>query len=355
MNFSNSKWFIVSGAALGALGALLVYFGNPGNMGVCAACFLRDTAGALGFHRAGVVQYVRPEIIGLILGGFLASVLWTKEFSATTGSSPFVRFFLGFFAMIGCLVFLGCPWRAFLRLGGGDMTAIAGVIGIFAGVCAGVFFKKLGYGLTHETKTQAAIGVLPTVMGILLLAALAFGLNLGENGALFSSAKGPGSMHAPILISLGFSIVVGALMHKSKFCSVGAFGRLFKKDFSMFTGIISIVVFASIVNLALGQYKFGFEGQPIAHNDVLWNFLSMTLAGLCFSLSEGCPGKHLVQMGTGNLSSVIFVIGMAAGAAVAHNFLLASSPSAITAAAPWAVAIGFVFAVYVGFFHKKAA
>ena len=44
MNFSNSKWFIVSGAALGALGALLVYFGNPGNMGVCAACFLRDTA-----------------------------------------------------------------------------------------------------------------------------------------------------------------------------------------------------------------------------------------------------------------------------------------------------------------------
>ena len=220
------------------------------------------------------------------------------------------------------------------------MTAIAGFVGIFAGVCAGVFFKKLGYGLTHETKTQTAIGVLPTVMGILLLAALAFGLKLGENGALFSSAKGPGSMHAPILISLGFSVVVGALMHKSKFCSVGAFGRLFKGDFSMFTGIISIVV---------------FEGQPIAHNDVLWNFLSMTLAGLCFSLSEGCPGKHLVQMGTGNLSSVIFVIGMTAGAAVAHNFLLASSPSGITAAAPWAVAMGFVFAVYVGFFHKKAA
>ena len=123
----------------------------------------------------------------------------------------------------------------------------------------------------------------------------------------------------------------------------------------MFTGIISIVVFASIVKLALGQYKFGFEGQPIAHNDVLWNFLSMTLAGLCFSLGEGCPGKHLVQMGTGNLSSVIFVIGMAAGAAVAHNFLLASSPSAVTSAAPCAVAIGFVFAVYVGFFHKKTA
>ena len=347
--------YIIAGASLGILGPVLVHFGNPANMGVCAACFLRDSMGALGFHQAKVVQYLRPEILGLIIGGFLASMLWSRNFTPISGSAAFSRFFLGVFAMIGCLIFLGCPWRAFLRLGGGDMTAVAGVVGIFAGVCAGVFFKKLGYGLTHETKTQAAIGVLPTIIGILLLAALAFGLKLGENGALFSSAKGPGSMHAPILISLGFSIVVGALMHKSKFCSVGAFGRLFKKDFSMFMGIISIVVFASIVNLALGQYKFGFEGQPIAHNDVVWNFLSMTLAGLCFSLSEGCPGKHLVQMGTGNLSSVIFVIGMAAGAAVAHNFLLASSPSGITAAAPWAVAMGFVFAVYVGFFHKKAA
>lgn len=126
---------------LGALGALLVYFGNPGNMGVCAACFLRDTAGVLGFHRAGALQYVHPEITWLILGGFLASVFWTKEFIATTGSSPFVRFFLGFFAMIGCLVSLGCPWRAFLRLGGGDMTAVAGVVGILR-ACARAYFSK---------------------------------------------------------------------------------------------------------------------------------------------------------------------------------------------------------------------
>ena len=111
----------------------------------------------------------------------------------------------------------------------------------------------------------------------------------------------------------------------------------------------------SFANLALGQYKFGFEAQPIAHNDFVWNFLGMVLAGLCFSLSEGCPGKHLVQMGTGNLHSGIFVIGMMAGAGFAHNFLLASSPAGITPYAPWAVGLGFVFAVYVGVLNRAKA
>ena len=107
----------------------------------------------------------------------------------------------------------------------------------------------------------------------------------------------------------------------------------------MFYGIVSIVLFASITNLVLDQYKFGFEGQPIAHNDMLWNFLGMTLAGLCFSLSYGCPGKHLVQMGAGNLSSAVFVLGMGAGAAISHNFILvlASSGAGITPFAPYAV------------------
>ncbi len=55
---ANTKWFIVSGIALGALAAYLVYAGNPGNMGICAACFLRDSSGALGFHRVETLQYL---------------------------------------------------------------------------------------------------------------------------------------------------------------------------------------------------------------------------------------------------------------------------------------------------------
>ena len=340
-----TRYFIISGAVLGIVAAFLAYAGNPANMGICAACFLRDTSGALGFHSVQTLQYLRPELIGLVLGGFLASLFWTKEFTPKNSTATFSSFFLGVFAMIGALVFLGCPWRAFLRLGGGDMTAIG----------IGLFFKKNGYKVDESVSVSKNIGFLPVIFSILLLLALVFGLKIGENGALFSSVKGPAAQHAALFISLIGGLVVGVFMQKSKFCSVGAFARAYKGDFSMFWGVVAIIAFASIANLALGQYKFGFETQPIAHNDFVWNFLGMVLAGLCFSLSEGCPGKHLVQMGTGNLHSGIFVIGMMAGAGFAHNFLLASSPAGITPYAPWAVGLGFVFAVYVGVLNRAKA
>lgn len=350
-----TKYFIISGALLGLVGAFLVYAGNPGNMGICAACFLRDTSGAFGLHSVPTLQYLRPELIGLVLGGFLASFFWTKEFASKNSNASFTSFFLGVFAMIGALVFLGCPWRAFLRLGGGDMTAIAGFIGLAVGVGIGLFFKNKGYKVEESVAVPKSIGFLPVIFSVLLLLALIFGLKLGENAPLFSSVKGPASQHATLIISLLGGALVGVFMQKSKFCSVGAFGRAFKGDFSMFYGVIAVIVFASVANLALGQYKFGFEGQPIAHNDYVWNFLGMVLAGLCFSLSEGCPGKHLVQMGAGNLHSGIFIIGMIAGAAFSHNFLLASSPAGISAYAPYAVGLGFVFALYVGLLNRAKA
>lgn len=350
-----TRYFIISGAVLGIVAAFLAYAGNPANMGICAACFLRDTSGALGFHSVQTLQYLRPELIGLVLGGFLASLFWTKEFAPKNSTATFSSFFLGVFAMIGALVFLGCPWRAFLRLGGGDMTAIAGFLGLAAGVGIGLFFKKNGYKVDESVSISKNMGFLPVIFSVLLLLALVFGLKIGENGALFSSVKGPAAQHAALVISLIGGLVVGVFMQKSKFCSVGAFARAYKGDFSMFWGVVAIIAFATIANLALGQYKFGFEAQPIAHNDFVWNFLGMVLAGLCFSLSEGCPGKHLVQMGTGNLHSGIFIIGMMAGAGFAHNFLLASSPAGITPYAPWAVGLGFVFAVYVGVLNRAKA
>ena len=118
--FFASRWgIILAGAVICVLAPLLQYLGNPPNMGVCVACFERDIAGALGLHRAGVVQYIRPEIIGFVLGAMVAALAF-REFKARAGSAPIVRFVLGFFAMIGALAFLGCPWRALLRLSAGD-------------------------------------------------------------------------------------------------------------------------------------------------------------------------------------------------------------------------------------------
>ena len=129
--FASRAGIVAVGCAIGVTAALLQYFGNPPNMGICVACFERDIAGALGLHRAGAVQYIRPEIIGLTVGAFLAALV-AKEYRPRGGSAPLVRFFLGVFAMIGALVFLGCPWRATLRLAGGDGTPSRAIAGLAA-------------------------------------------------------------------------------------------------------------------------------------------------------------------------------------------------------------------------------
>ena len=114
---------VSAGAAVGLAAIFLMLLGNPANLGFCIACFLRDIAGACGLHNAAKVQYVRPEIIGLVLGA-LAMSLATREFRARAGSAPAVRVVLGGFVMIGALAFLGCPLRMVLRLGGGDLNAL---------------------------------------------------------------------------------------------------------------------------------------------------------------------------------------------------------------------------------------
>ncbi len=66
---------ILSGLFIGIAAVVLALKGNPPNMGFCIACFERDVAGALGLHRAGLVQYLRPEIIGIVLGAFIAALV----------------------------------------------------------------------------------------------------------------------------------------------------------------------------------------------------------------------------------------------------------------------------------------
>ena len=82
---------LLAGIVVGIAALVLTAAGNPKNMGFCIACFERDIAGALGFHSAGKVQYIRPEIIGIVLGASLAA-FGAKEFRAKAGSSPACRF-----------------------------------------------------------------------------------------------------------------------------------------------------------------------------------------------------------------------------------------------------------------------
>ena len=127
--------------------------GNPKNMAICVACFIRDMAGSMKFHTAAVVQYFRPEIVGFVLGSFIISN-FTKEYKATGGSSPIIRFFAGVAMMIGALVFLGCPLRMIIRMSAGDLSAYIGFIGLLAGIATGTFFLKRGYSLEKKIEIK---------------------------------------------------------------------------------------------------------------------------------------------------------------------------------------------------------
>ena len=346
--FTSKNGPAAAGLIFGVIAAFLVKFGNPGNMGFCVACFTRDIAGALGLHRAGVVQYLRPEIAGFILGAFVSALLF-KEYKPRGGSSPMVRFGLGFFSMVGALVFLGCPWRAYLRLSGGDFNAFAGIAGLVVGIAIGVAFLYRGFSLGASRPNPKMAGLMMPLLAAAVLVLLVLAPSFGKEGPIFFSVKGPGSKHAPLLISLGAGLVVGWLAQRSRFCTVGALRDLIMiKDAHLFKGVVAFIVAAFAANLALGQFKPGFEGQPVAHTMQLWNFLGMVLSGLAFTLAGGCPGRMLIMSGEGDSDAGVFVMGMLVGAAFAHNFSLASSGAGVGAFGIPATIVGLVFCFAVG-------
>ncbi len=354
--FATKTGIIVVGAIIGVLAPFLQKLGNPGNMGICVACFERDIAGALGFHRASVVQYIRPEILGFVLGSLVASLVF-GEFRPRTGSAPIVRFVLGMIAMIGSLVFLGCPWRALLRLAGGDANAILGIAGLIFGIWLGTLFFKKGYSLGRSSPTYSSVGwILPIIMVGLLVLRIAFPQIPGEtkNKILFYSIKGPGAMHAPLIISLAAGLFIGFIAQRSRFCTMGAFRDLILfKYFHLFLGVVSLLIFAFITNLFLGQFHFGFLHQPVAHSMGFWNFAGMVVAGLAFALAGGCPGRQLFLAGEGDADAAMFVVGMIAGAAISHNFGLASSPKGIGPYSIEALVVCFITCLFIGFTMRK--
>lgn len=336
--FESTLGIIVSGGIIGIISVILVTLGNPKNMGFCIACFERDISGAIGLHRAEIVQYIRPEIIGLILGAFICSLVG-KEFQSSGGSSPITRFFLAIAVMIGALMFLGCPLRMVLRIAGGDLNAVIGLVGFIVGIAVGIFFLNKGFSLNRNYKTSKTDGyILPAfVIGllILLIAAPVF---------IYFSKEGPGSQHAPLIASLIAGLIVGILAQKTRICMVGGMRDkiLFGQNY-LLLGFISIIVFAAIGNFITGSFNLGFEGQPVAHTDGLWNFLGMALVGWGSVLLGGCPLRQLILAGEGNSDSAVTIVGMIVGAAVCHNFSLASSGKGATPNGQIAVIICLIF------------
>ena len=400
-----TAWILAgSGLFIGAVAAWLVSQGNPGNMGLCIACFLRDITGFFtgAFTNQGAVAYIRPEIIGLILGA-MGAALVTKEFRPRGGSAPLPRFVLGFIFMVSALVFLGCTVRAWLRLGGGDLNALWGVLGIVAGVVVGIVFLKKGYNLGAARKLSKPLGWLLPALAVVLLAfvlistfgtkpefatqtkanALATGDKppavflkdgeavskvlkpegaslaadgsiVGADGTVAATAESvgkakpqPGGKRAPLAISLLAGLAIGVVAQRSRFCSIGGIrDAILVRRYDLLFGVIGLLVGSTVVNLLLGQYKLGFEGQPITHTDALGNFAAMAVATFAAVLLGGCPFRQVIMGSEGDADGFVAVVGMLVGAGFTHWAGLASSAKGLAPLA-WP-ALGVMAVVLVG-------
>ena len=322
---------VVFGVLIGLGAVLLAIKGNPANMAICVACFIRDIAGGLKLHTAAKVQYLRPEIFGIIIGATITSLI-RKDFKSTAGSSPAVRFILGFIMMVGALVFLGCSVRMIIRMSAGDLNAWIGLIGLVAGSATGTFFLKKGFTLGKAQETKALSGyVVPIVSGVLLLLA-------AITTTVFAlSAEGPGSQHAPFLISLAVGLLIGAIGQLSRLCTTGAIRNvILAKDFNLFIVLGSFFAVLLVYNLVTGNFNLSMANQPIAHSDVLFNILGLYIFGFAGVLAGGCPFRQLILTGQGSSDGAMTLLGLLVGAAFAHNFAfvaIAAGPN-VTNAGP---------------------
>ncbi len=401
--------WILGGAGLfiGAIAAWLVSQGNPGNMGLCIACFLRDIAGFFAgkWSNQAAVAYIRPEIVGIILGAMGAAIV-TREFRPRGGSQPLIRFALGFIFMSAALVFLGCTVRAWLRLGGGDLSALWGVLGIVAGVVVGVVFLKRGFNMGRAKNLAKPLGWLLPAVGVVFLAFLlisSFGTKpdfatvtpangkavipgevvvttdgtvikpkdatlvdgavVAADGTVLADAEKvkatkpmPGGKRAPLWISLFAGLAIGAVAQRSRFCSIGGIrDAILIRRYDLLFGVAGLLIGATVVNMIFGQYNLGFTNQPVAHNDALGSFAAMTIATLAAVLLGGCPFRQVIMGSEGDVDSFMAVAGMLVGAGATHFFKLASSPAGLAANAWPALAVMAVILVAVALIKRPAA
>ena len=175
-----------------------------------------------------------------------------------------------------------------------------------------------------------------------------------QSGVLFYSVKGPGAQHAPFILSIGVGLIVGFLAQRSRFCTMGALRDvLLFRQWHLALGFLAMLGAALVLNLYFGTFKPGFENQPIAQPDNLWNFLGMATAGLAFALAGGCPGRQLFMAGEGDNDAAVFAVGLIVGTAVAHNFGLASSPAGVGPHGMAATLAGLAICLCIGFFNCK--
>lgn len=354
---TRKKKFVLMGAVIGIGAIMLSYYGNPANTGLCVSCFMENIAGALRLHDNIRMQYLRPEIMGFVLGAFLMS-LYRKEFVSTGGSSPLLRFLVGILLIIGCSVFIGCPVKMILRLAAGDIGAIVGFVGLMTGIYIGLEFVENGFRLGFSKLTPRANGfIIPGIMLFLLV------LVFIKPAFIAQSTKGAAAQYAPLLLSLGVGLIIGAIAQRTQFCITGGIARIFlwgprevmncPRSTGMLVSIITFFIVALVASLLTGQFSFGLHGQPSSNESYGWAFLGMLMVGFGSVLIRGCPLRQLVAAGQGDNDAGVAVMGMLVGAAMVVNWDLGGNSAGTPPSAQIAVLVGICLLFIIGLLNRR--
>ncbi|MDH3454222.1 MAG: YedE family putative selenium transporter [Desulfuromonadales bacterium] len=342
-------WVVVAaGLGLGVLGVLLAVWGNPQNSGICVSCFIENSSGALGLHDNERMQYLRPELIGFVLGSILCASVF-REFHSRGGSAPLARLVSGIFLIVGSAVFIGCPIKLFLRLTAGDLSAVAGVFGLIAGVWIGLQGLARGIDLGRTEDERGATGLLVPAGFVLLLVFL-----LARPAFILFSERGSAAQHAPLMISLLVGLLLGALAQRSRFCITGSVrdSLLMGSRSPLFWGLSAFLVGAFATNLAMDRFTFGLYGQPGAHLEYLWSFLGMLLVGWLSVLIGGCPFRQLIKAGEGDADAGLAVVGMLLGGGLVQSWDIAATAAGVSMPGKLAVLAGLAFVLVISLLFR---
>ncbi|MDD5772728.1 MAG: YedE family putative selenium transporter [bacterium] len=339
---------ILSGILLGVGGVVLEKYGNPFRTGVCVSCFMENIAGSLGLHANNRMQYIRPEIIGFILGAFFISIL-RREFNVRGGRAPFTRFVLGILMMIGAGVYLGCPIKLFYRISGGEVMSLIGLSGLIAGVWAGGKYIKSGFSLGEASQSKRVEGIFIPLLAFILLLFIFI-----KPSFILQSVSGPGTSFSPVYLSLFIGLIIGGVCYYSRYCVLGSISNfILGKEMTLLYGSFAFLISAFLSYLFIKDFQPGTIAYQGSSPSYIWDFLGMGLVGFSGSLAGGCPFRQLILAGSGDSDAGVTVLGLLAGGAMLQNFNLNSSAGGATFNGQIAVLSGFALCILIGLTSRE--
>jgi hypothetical protein len=131
--------------------ALLISAGGPEAYGVCIACHVRDLVNGMTNIIAGTSLALAPisknailpvmGVAGIMAGAFISAKVHREHKIKKAGNREYLLYFAGGLAVLFfTMIFGGCPYRAALRTGYGDLTALLFIVMMAIGVGVGTLY-----------------------------------------------------------------------------------------------------------------------------------------------------------------------------------------------------------------------